>query len=140
MMTIFKTTILLVLILIDESSWIGESGVSFLRLRLDLDVESKTFIDSEIGQIYLNQKKQHVFNVLNAKPLEIAFFEFIELVIISTHSDPIQMLVVMPFDDLKFDDSDGSTFRVDISSRFPVDHKIIELLTFAPPTKDSPES
>nr|GEW88000.1 hypothetical protein [Tanacetum cinerariifolium] len=44
----------------------------------------------EIGQLSLNQKKQHVFNVLNAKPLEIAFCEFIELVIISTHSYPIQ--------------------------------------------------
>nr|GEX84563.1 putative retrotransposon Ty1-copia subclass protein [Tanacetum cinerariifolium] len=56
-----------------------------------------------------------------------------ELLIISTHSDPIQMLVVMPFDDLKFCDSDDSTFRVDISSRFPVDRKYIKLLTFAPP-------
>nr|GEX63696.1 hypothetical protein [Tanacetum cinerariifolium] len=105
-----------------------------------LDVESKAFFDSEIGQLSLNQKKQHVFNVLNAKPLEIAFLEFIELVITSTHSYLIQMLVVMSFDDLKFDDSDDSTFRVDILSRFPIDRKTIELLTFAPSMRDSPES
>nr|GEV53885.1 hypothetical protein [Tanacetum cinerariifolium] len=103
--------VLLVFILIDESSRIGVSS-----------------------------KKQHVFNVLNAKPLEIAFFEFIELVIISTHSDLIQMLVVMPFDDLKFSDSDDSTFGVDISSRLPVDWKTIELLMFTPSMRDSPES
>nr|GEY43169.1 hypothetical protein [Tanacetum cinerariifolium] len=48
------------------------------------------------------------------------------------------MLVVMPFDDLKLCDSDDSTLRVDISSRFPIDRKSIELLTFAPPMRDSP--
>nr|GEW67013.1 hypothetical protein [Tanacetum cinerariifolium] len=42
-----------------------------------------------------------------------------KLVIISTYSDLIQMLVVMPFDDLKLCDSDDSTFGVEISSRFP---------------------
>nr|GEU47417.1 hypothetical protein [Tanacetum cinerariifolium] len=137
--------VLLVFILIDESSWIGVSSVSFLAfeigsVRIWLYIESKAFFDSEISQLSLNQKKQHVFNVLNAKPLEIAFLEFIELVIISTHSYPIQMLVVMPFDDLKFDDSDDYTFGVDISSRLPVDRKSIEMLTFAPPMRDSPES
>nr|GEY09287.1 copia protein [Tanacetum cinerariifolium]GEY11719.1 copia protein [Tanacetum cinerariifolium] len=101
------------------------------------DVESKEFIKSGISQLSLNQKKQHVFNVLNAKLLEIAFFEFIELLIISTHKDPIQMLVVMPFDDLKFGDSDDSTFGVDVSTRLPVDRKSIKLLTFAPPIRDS---
>nr|GEY14831.1 hypothetical protein [Tanacetum cinerariifolium] len=49
------------------------------------------------------------------------------------------MLIVMPFDDLKFDDNDDSTFGVDISSRFLVDRKTIELLTFAPPMRDSSE-
>nr|GEW30805.1 hypothetical protein [Tanacetum cinerariifolium] len=88
------------------------------------DVESKAFFDSEISQLSLNQKKQHVFNVLNVKPLKITFLEFIELVIISTHSYPIQVLVVMPFDDLKFGDSDDSTFRVNISSRLPVDRSV----------------
>nr|GEX17853.1 hypothetical protein [Tanacetum cinerariifolium] len=104
------------------------------------DVESKAFFDSEIGQLSLNQKKQHVFNVLNVKPLEIAFFELIELVIIFTYSYPIQMLVVIPFDDLKFGDNDDSTFGVDISSRFPVDRITIKLLTFYPPMRDSSES
>nr|GEZ96400.1 hypothetical protein [Tanacetum cinerariifolium] len=127
-----------------ESSWIGVSGVSFLAFEIGsvcirLYVESKAFFDSEIGQLSLNQKKQHVFNVLNAKPLEIAFFGFIEPVIISTHSDPILMLVVMPFDNLKFGNGDDSTFGVDISSIFPVDRKTIELLTFAPSMRDSPE-
>nr|GEW71787.1 putative reverse transcriptase domain-containing protein [Tanacetum cinerariifolium] len=104
------------------------------------DIENKAFFDSKIGQLSLNQKKQHVFNVLNAKPLEIAFLEFIDLFIISTHSYPIQMLVVMPFDDLKFDDNDDSTFGVNISSRLLVDRKFIELLTFVPPMRDSSES
>nr|GFA00192.1 hypothetical protein [Tanacetum cinerariifolium] len=90
------------------------------------DVESKAFFDSEIGQLSLNQKKQHVLNILNAKPIEITFFEFIELVIISMHCDPIQMLVVMTFNDLKFGDNDDSTFGVNISSRFPVDRKTID--------------
>nr|GEY53938.1 hypothetical protein [Tanacetum cinerariifolium] len=144
---------LLVLILIDESSWIGVGSVSFLafeirsvRIRLcevELllrDVKNKAFFESEISQLSLNQKKQHVFNILNVKPLEIALLKFIELVIISTYSYPIQMLVVMPFDYLKFGDNDDSTFGVDISSRLHVDRKSIELLTFAPPMRDSPES
>nr|GFC39391.1 hypothetical protein [Tanacetum cinerariifolium] len=83
---------------------------------------------------------QHVFSVLNVKPFEITFLDFVELVIIFTYSDPIQMLVVVPFNDLKICDSDDSTFRVDISSKFPVDFKSIELLTFAPPMRDSPKS
>nr|GFB89311.1 hypothetical protein [Tanacetum cinerariifolium] len=103
------------------------------------DIKSMVFINNEIGQLTLNKEKQHVFNVLNTKPFEIAFFEFVELVIISTYSDPIQMLVVMPFDDLKLCDSDDSTFGVDISSRFPVKRKSIELLTFVPLMQDSPE-
>nr|GFA21740.1 hypothetical protein [Tanacetum cinerariifolium] len=37
-------------------------------------------------------------------------------------------------------DSDDSTFRVDISCRLPVDSQSIELLTFSPPMRDSPES
>nr|GEW43892.1 putative reverse transcriptase domain-containing protein [Tanacetum cinerariifolium] len=36
--------------------------------------------------------------------------------------------------------SDDSTFGVDISSRFPVDRKSIEVLTFTPPMRDSPKS
>nr|GEX85184.1 hypothetical protein [Tanacetum cinerariifolium] len=104
------------------------------------DIKCKAFINHEIGQLTLYQEKQHVFNVLNAKPFEISFLEFVELVIISTYSDPIQMLVVMPFGDLKLYDSDDSTFGVDISSRFPIDRKSIELLTFAPPMRDFPES
>nr|GEV42099.1 hypothetical protein [Tanacetum cinerariifolium] len=104
------------------------------------NIKSKAFINREIGQFALNQEKKHVFNVLNAKPFEIAFLKFVELVIISTYSDPILMLVVMPFDDLKLCDRDDSTFGVDISSRFPIDHKSIELLMFAPLMRDSPES
>nr|GEY39768.1 hypothetical protein [Tanacetum cinerariifolium] len=96
------------------------------------DIKIKVFINSEIGQLALNQEKQHVFNVLNVKPFEIAFLEFVELVIIFTYSDPIQMLVVMPSDDLKLCDSDDSMLGVDISSRFPVSGKSIKLLTFAP--------
>nr|GFC35543.1 hypothetical protein [Tanacetum cinerariifolium] len=49
------------------------------------------------------------------------------------------MHVIKPFDDLKFGDSNDSTFLVDISSRFPIDCKFVELLTFAPPMRDSPE-
>nr|GFB12017.1 hypothetical protein [Tanacetum cinerariifolium] len=44
------------------------------------DIKSKSFINREIGQLSLNQKKQHVFNVLNAKSFEISFFEFIEFI------------------------------------------------------------
>nr|GFC26293.1 hypothetical protein [Tanacetum cinerariifolium] len=50
------------------------------------------------------------------------------------------MLVIVPLDNLKFSDNDDSTFRVDISCRLPVDSKYVELLTFAPPMRDSPES
>nr|GEU87506.1 hypothetical protein [Tanacetum cinerariifolium] len=50
------------------------------------------------------------------------------------------MLVVVSFDNLKFGNSDDSTFGVDISSRLPVDCKSIELLTFVPPMRDSPKS
>nr|GFC24838.1 hypothetical protein [Tanacetum cinerariifolium] len=140
-------SVLLVFVLVDESSRIGVSEIFHTPLDDDAsckhsqkDIKSKAFIDSEIGQLSLHHKKQHVFNVLNAKPFEIAFFEFIELIIIPTYGNPIQMLGVMPFDYLKLCDSDDSTFRVDILSRFPVDHKSIELLTFTPPMRDSPES
>nr|GEX20640.1 hypothetical protein [Tanacetum cinerariifolium] len=109
-------------------------------IRVNQEVESKAFFDSEISQLFLNQKKQHVFNILNVKPLEITFLEFIELAIISTHSYPIQMLVVVSFNNLNFSDSDDSTFGVDIPSRLPVERKSIELLTFAPPMRDSLES
>nr|GEU59782.1 hypothetical protein [Tanacetum cinerariifolium] len=109
----------------DESS-----GIGIIHTPLDDDascehsqgdIKSKAFINSEIGQLLLNQKKQHVFNVLNAKPFEISFFEFVEFITISTYNDPIRMLVIMPFDDLKLCDSDDSTFGVDILSRFPID-------------------
>nr|GEU97721.1 tetratricopeptide-like helical domain, DYW domain protein [Tanacetum cinerariifolium] len=82
--------------LVDESS--GIRG----------DIKCKAVINCEIGQLSLYQEKQHVFNVLNAKPFEITFLKFVKLVIISTYNDPIQMLVVMPFDDLKLCDSDDS--------------------------------
>nr|GEW00432.1 hypothetical protein [Tanacetum cinerariifolium] len=103
------------------------------------DIKSKAFINSEIGQLALNKEKQHVFNVLNVKPVEIAFFEFVELVIISMYSDLIQVLVIMPFDYLELCDSDDSSFGVDISSTLPVSSKSIELLTFVPPMRDSPK-
>ncbi|GJV20442.1 hypothetical protein Tco_1369462 [Tanacetum coccineum] len=86
-----------------------------------------------ICQLSLNKKKQHVFDVLDVKPVKIAFNEFIQLVIISTNSDPIQMLVIMPFDYLKLYDSNDSAFGVDNLSRFPVSSKSIELLSFSPP-------
>nr|GEV35000.1 putative glutamine amidotransferase PB2B2.05 [Tanacetum cinerariifolium] len=129
-------------------TYFGPGTVDTIKCHLnvqDLNVKCcfnaiKAFFNNEVGQFSLNQKKQHIFNLLNAKPLEIAFLEFIELFIISTHSYPIQMIVVMPFDDLKFDDNDYSTFGVDISSRLPVDRKSIELLMFAPLMRDSPES
>nr|GEY40172.1 hypothetical protein [Tanacetum cinerariifolium] len=49
------------------------------------------------------------------------------------------MLVIMPFGYLKLCDSDDYSFGVDISSRLPVSSKSIELLTFTPPMRDSPE-
>nr|GFB91045.1 hypothetical protein [Tanacetum cinerariifolium] len=78
--------VLLVFILIDESSWIRVSSVSFLAL--------------QIGT----------------------------------------MFVIAPFNNLKFGDNDDSTFKVDISRKLPVDCKSIELLTFMPAMRDSPES
>nr|GEX04727.1 hypothetical protein [Tanacetum cinerariifolium] len=50
------------------------------------------------------------------------------------------MLVIVPLDNLKFSDSDDSTFKVDISSRLLVDSKFVELLTFALPMRDSLKS
>nr|GEY56505.1 hypothetical protein [Tanacetum cinerariifolium] len=57
----------------------------------------------------------------------------LQLVIISMNNDPIRMLVTIPFDNLKLCDSDDSAFRVDITSRFPVIRKSIELLSLSPP-------
>nr|GEV42080.1 ribonuclease H-like domain-containing protein [Tanacetum cinerariifolium] len=74
------------------------------------------------------------------EPFEVAFLELIKLIIVFTHHYPIQMLVIVPLENLEFSDSDDSTLRVDIASRLPVDSKTIELLTFAPPIGDSPES
>nr|GEX05791.1 hypothetical protein [Tanacetum cinerariifolium] len=56
-----------------------------------------------------------------------------KLVIISTYSDPIHVLVIMPCDYLKLCDNDDSAFGVYISSRFLVNRKSIELLSFSPP-------
>ncbi|GJS88758.1 hypothetical protein Tco_0771394 [Tanacetum coccineum] len=64
---------------------------------------------------------------------EVAFLECVKLVIISSNGDPIQMFVAMPFDNLKLCDSDDSTSRIYITSRFPIDSKSIELFTFASP-------
>nr|GFC79182.1 hypothetical protein [Tanacetum cinerariifolium] len=50
------------------------------------------------------------------------------------------MLVIVPFENLKLGDSDDSMFRVDISSRLPVDCKSVKLLTFAPSMRDSSKS
>nr|GEV68389.1 RNA-directed DNA polymerase, eukaryota [Tanacetum cinerariifolium] len=52
----------------------------------------------------------------------------IRLVIISMNYDPIQMLVVMPLDNLKLCNGKYSVFGVYITSRFSVDSKSIELL------------
>nr|GEW63505.1 hypothetical protein [Tanacetum cinerariifolium] len=62
------------------------------------------------------------------------------LIIVSTYRYPIQVLVIVPLNNLEFSKSDDFTLRVDIASRLPVDSKTIELLTFAPLMGDSPES
>nr|GEY88237.1 hypothetical protein [Tanacetum cinerariifolium] len=56
----------------------------------------------------------------------------IGLVIISTNCDPIQMLVIMPFDNLKLCNGNDFVPGVDITSRFPVDSISIKLLTLSP--------
>nr|GEW07894.1 retrovirus-related Pol polyprotein from transposon TNT 1-94 [Tanacetum cinerariifolium] len=45
----------------------------------------------------------------------------------------------MPLDNLEFSDNDDSSLRIHIASRLPVNSKTIELLTFTPPMRDSPE-
>ncbi|GJS85407.1 hypothetical protein Tco_0751948 [Tanacetum coccineum] len=47
------------------------------------------------------------------------------------------MFVIMPFDNLKLCNNKDSVFGVDITSRFPVYCKSIELLTFSPLVRDA---
>nr|GEX75581.1 hypothetical protein [Tanacetum cinerariifolium] len=49
------------------------------------------------------------------------------------------MLVAMPFHNLEFRDSNDSPFGIYIARRFPVNSETVELLTFTPPVRDSPE-
>nr|GEV33334.1 reverse transcriptase domain-containing protein [Tanacetum cinerariifolium] len=68
------------------------------------------------------------------KSVVIAFFECVQLVIITTNSDLFQMFVIVPFDNHKFLNSNDSVSRVDFTSGFPVDCISKELLTFSPQT------
>nr|GEU57526.1 hypothetical protein [Tanacetum cinerariifolium] len=72
-------------------------------------------------------------------PFEIAFLELVKLIIVPSYRYPIQVLIVMPLDNLEFSDSDDSLLRIHIASRLLVDSKIVELLTFTPLMGDSPE-
>nr|GEX08892.1 hypothetical protein [Tanacetum cinerariifolium] len=49
------------------------------------------------------------------------------------------MLVAMPFYNLEFRDSNDSPLGIYIASRFSVNSKTVELLTFTPPVRDSPK-
>nr|GFC33925.1 hypothetical protein [Tanacetum cinerariifolium] len=49
------------------------------------------------------------------------------------------MLVVVPFHNLELSDSDDPPLGVDISSRLPVNCIPIELFTFPPSVRNSPE-
>nr|GEV61217.1 hypothetical protein [Tanacetum cinerariifolium] len=103
------------------------------------DVKSKAFFDCQISQLSLDKKQQHIFDVLNAYPFEITFLELVKLIIVSSHRYTIQVLMVMPLDNLEFSNSDDSSLRIHITSRLPVNNKTVELLTFTPPMGDSPE-
>nr|GEU32942.1 hypothetical protein [Tanacetum cinerariifolium] len=66
-------------------------------------------------------------------------FKLIKLIIVSSYRYPIQVLVVMPFYNLEFRDSNDSSLGIHIVSRLPVNSKTIELLTFTPLMGDSLE-
>nr|GEX99897.1 reverse transcriptase domain-containing protein [Tanacetum cinerariifolium] len=51
----------------------------------------------------------------------------------------VKVLVAMPLYNLEFSDSADSSLGIHITSRFPVNNKIIDLLTFTPPMGDSLE-
>nr|GEU49099.1 hypothetical protein [Tanacetum cinerariifolium] len=101
------------------------------------DVKSKAFFDCQISQLSLDKKQQHIFDVLNAYPFEITFLELVKLIIVYSHRYLIQVLIVMPLDNLEFSDSDDSSLRIHIASRLPVNSKTVELPTFTPPMGDS---
>ncbi|GJU17416.1 hypothetical protein Tco_1145382 [Tanacetum coccineum] len=96
-------------------------------------------IENEAKTLALNKKNQHIFDVLKAKSVVIAFFKCVQLVVISTKSDLFQMFVIVSFDNRKLLNSNDSVSGVDIMSRFPVDCVSIELLTFSSPVRDVPE-
>nr|GFD37070.1 hypothetical protein [Tanacetum cinerariifolium] len=66
-------------------------------------------------------------------------FELVELIIVSSYCNPIQMLVAMPFHNLEFCDSNDSSLGIYIMNRLLVNSETVELLTFTPPMGDSPE-
>nr|GFC24518.1 hypothetical protein [Tanacetum cinerariifolium] len=59
-------------------------------------------------------------------PFEVAFLELVKLIIVSSHRYPIQVLVVMPLNNLELSDSDDSMLRIHIASRLPFDSKTVE--------------
>nr|GEV03489.1 hypothetical protein [Tanacetum cinerariifolium] len=102
----------------------------------DFEPNSRELISAVMNNIdELN--KDECFNL--GEPFEVAFLELVKLIIVSSHRYPIQVLVVMPLDNLEFSDSDDSMLRILIASRLPVNSKTVELLTFTPPMGDSPE-
>nr|GEY18199.1 hypothetical protein [Tanacetum cinerariifolium] len=108
--------------------------------------------DPSVLELFINRLSHSSCSVLVyiPPPLGLGYAEYVGnllrsdlyvsglLVIIFTNCDLIQMLVIMPFDNLKLCNGNDYVPGVDISSRFSVDSISIELLTLASLVGDSP--
>nr|GEV23726.1 hypothetical protein [Tanacetum cinerariifolium] len=136
--------VLLVLILVDKSSWIRISSVRILMLQIrpvriqlskvelllvDFNTQLKVFHTSLDDDASCKHPKRDVKSK--------TFLD--QLIIVTSYCNPIQMLVAIPFHNLEFCDSNDSPLGINIASRFPVNSETVELLTFTPPVRDSPE-
>ncbi|GJW00178.1 hypothetical protein Tco_1555429 [Tanacetum coccineum] len=68
------------------------------------------FFNVRISTFSLYEKKQHVFNVLDPKSLEVAFFELVKNVVIPPYSDPVKMALVMAIRTISTFGSNNSSF------------------------------
>nr|GEW80918.1 hypothetical protein [Tanacetum cinerariifolium]GEW88014.1 hypothetical protein [Tanacetum cinerariifolium] len=59
------------------------------------DVQVEKVISFQIGEIFLNQETNHVFNIMQIKYWEVSFYELVKLLIFSSNNNLIQIFVVI---------------------------------------------
>ncbi|GJY86456.1 hypothetical protein Tco_0500482, partial [Tanacetum coccineum] len=58
-------------------------------------IQVKKVIFFQIGELFLNQEKKHVFNIMQIKSWEVSFLELVELMIFSSNFNLFQIPVII---------------------------------------------